>query len=304
MILLYLLILLFILVVLRFFLSQEGFENVPLDPRVQSMYETFVKWYNPFLVNWEKAITTAVSLGIEQEPQASPDEDTPPSPPPPVTRIQMNTYIADLSSKQNKPFPSITDPLPNDIDIATLPTLLATLPKDTTPYQNALIWMNEQMGQSQQSLQAALQGIPPTIEGFESTCQEVSQCIANNPEFVAQVAKQLDAQKAQTQDAQQTELLSRLAPFLNNPQLTEASKTNQSMANQLSDVQKQAESGELYSKLNLPGIEPDVKPTIPSGGFALSDMKQKDPQQYNQLKDNYKQWADVKLLIEQINRAL
>lgn len=304
MILLYLLILIFILVILRFFLSQEGFENVPLNPRIQSAYETFVKWYNSFLVNWEKAITIAVSLDIEQEPQASPDEDTPPSPPPPVTRNQMNTYIASLSSNQNKSFPPITDPLLNDIDAATLPTRLAALPKDTTPYQNALIWMNEQMGQSQQDLQTALQGIPPTIEGFESTCQEVSQCMANNPEFIAQVAQQLDAQKAQTQDTQQKELLSRLAPFLNNPQLTEASKSNQSMANQLGDIQKQAESGELYSKINLPGIEPDVKPTIPSGGFAFSEMKQNNPQQYNQLKDNYKQWADIKQLIEQINGAL
>jgi len=296
--------------------SQEAASPQTLDPRVQSMYEAFVKWYNPFLVNWEKAITTAVSLDIEQAPQINPAEEPSPSPPPPVTRTEMNTYIADLSSKQNKPFPPITDPLPNDMDAMTLPSRLAALPKDTTPYQNALIWMNEQMGQSQQELQAALQGIPPTIETFETaptpatpattppTCQEVSQCMANNPEFVAQVAQQLDAQKAQTQEEQQKELLARLAPFLNNPQLTDATKANQSMANQLGDVQKQAESGELYSKLNLPGIEPDVKPTIPSGGFAFSEMKQKNPQQYNQLKDNYKQWADVKQLMEQINRAL
>lgn len=316
-ILLFILLLFFLLVVLRLFAESiqqtEGFENGALPSTLQESYQRFVEFYNPFLVNWEKALTTAVSQEIPVAPQADPANPTPPSPPPPITRIQMNEYVNRLSDKLQKPLPQLTDPLPKEINTASLSMVLSQLPKNTTPYENALQWMNQQMKDAQQNLAGALQGVPPipAVEGFDAnapTCQEVSQCLANNPEFIAQVTQQVaqeqDAQKKQSAEEQQKELLQRITPFLENASLTQEGATNQELAKQLGGVQQQAESGELYSKINLPDKEPDAPLTIPAGGLVMADMQKTNPQQYNQLKDNYKQWFDVKQLIEQINRNL
>lgn len=315
MILLCLLFLVFVLVVLylgtRIGGNLDGFENGPLPPNVIDTYQRFVNFYNPFLVNWEKALTTAVSLEIPQAPQTDPDSPTSSSPPPPITRNQMNIYVNRLSDKLQQPLPFVTDQLPKDIDSTSLPSILPLLPKDMTPYQNALTWMNEQMRTSQQNLTGALQGIPPTIEGFDATaptCQEVSQCLSNNPEFIAQVSQQVAKDREQQQkksaEEQQKELLNRIAPFLQSASLTQATDTNQDLAKQLGTVQQQAESGELYQQINVPDNTPDIPIKVPSGGLALSSMKQTNPQQYNQLKDNYKQWFDLKQLMEQINGSL
>jgi hypothetical protein len=267
------------------------------------------------LVNWEKAITTAVSLQIQQDPLATPEDNTPiVSQPPPITRLQQNAYIAQLSQQLQKPLPQLTDPLPSEVDVASLPSLLTLVPTDPTLYQNALDWMNQQMQQSHQDLQQALQGIPPTVEGFDEiapstapVCKELVQCLAANPEVAAQLAQQnaqaQDAQKAQTSASQQEELLQRILPFLQNSQLLQAGQTNQTLAKQSDNIQQQAQSGELYQQLNLPK-EPDVPTVLPQGAFSLQQMQQYNPQQYNQLKDNYKQWFDMKQLIEQINKSL
>lgn len=316
MILLCLLFLLFLIVLLSLLASiTEGFDdNAPLPPTLLDSYHQFVDFYNPFLVNWEKSITTALSLEVQQAPQTDPDSPSPPSSPPPVTRIQQNEYIGRLSDKLKQPLPSITDALPKDIDNASLSSVLPLVPTDMTPYQNALAWMNQQMRDSQANLAGALQGIPPTtttVEGFDAaapTCQEISQCLSNNPQFIAQVSQQVAQDQAQQQqksaEDQQKELLQRITPFLQNASLSQSASTNQDLANQLNNVQQQAQSGELYNQLNLPDKEPDVPTVFPAGALSLSTMQQQNPQQYNQLKDNYKQWFDVKQLIEQINKSL
>lgn len=315
MILLWLLLLLFLLVLLSIYtrtaFNLESFENQALPVNVTRAYQQFVNFYNPFLVNWEKALTTAVSLEVPQAPQADPDSAPPPSPPPPITRNQMNVYVNRLSTQLGQPLPFVTDPLPKDIDNVTLSSILPQIPQDMTPYQNALTWMNEQMRTSQQNLAGALQGVPPTIEGFDAnapTCQEVSQCLSNNPEFIAQlsqkVAQEQEEQQKKSAEDTQKELLNRITPFLQNASLTQAVTANQDLASQLGTVQQQAESGELYQQINLPDKEPDIPVTLPSGSFALSTMEQTNPQQYNQLKTNNKQWFDLKQLMEQINRSL
>jgi hypothetical protein len=325
MILLILLILLFFLVVLHLStqstIRAEGFDinPPPLSPTVLDAYQRFVDFYNPFLVNWEKALTTAVSLDIPVAPMATPDSPAPPSSPPPITRIQMNEYVNRLSDNLKQPLPFVADPLPRDITLSSLSAILPQMPTDMTPYQNAMTWMNQQMRTSQDSLASALQGIPPlpavetvdTVEGFDataSTCQEMTQCLATNPAFIAQVSQQVvkDQEEQQNKSAedQQKELLNRITPFLQSAPLSQATTTNQDLAKQLAKVQQQAQSGELFQQINLPDKEPDAPVTLPSGGLALSTMEQTNPQQYNQLKDNYKQWFDVKQLIEQINKSL
>jgi hypothetical protein len=317
MILLCLLLVLFFLVVLTVYThpsnQTEGFDTDPtsLSPTVVASYQKFVDFYNPFLVNWEKALTTAVSLEIPVAPQDDPDNPTPPSSPPPITRLQQNEYVGRLSDKLQQPLPFVTDPLPREITLSSLSAILPQIPTDMTPYQNAMTWMNEQMQSSQQNLAGALQGIPPAVEGFDATaptCQEVSQCLANNPTFIAQVSQQVqesqEQQQKQSAEDQQQELLKRIAPFLESTPLSQATATNQDLAKQLAQVQQQAQSGELYQQVNLPNKEPDPPVSLPQGALALSTMQQTNPQQYNQLKDNYKQWFDVKQLIEQINRSL
>lgn len=316
MLLLILLILLFLLVVLSLS-TIEGFDTGSLPPNIVDAYQRFVDFYNPFLVNWEKALTTAVSMEIPQAPQADPATPSSPSTPPPITRLQMNDYVNRLSDKLNQSLPSLTDPLPKDIDGTSLPAILPQIPTDMTPYQNALTWMNQQMRDSQQSLAGALQGVPPTpmttattVEGFDataSTCQEMTKCLAN-PTFIAQVTQQVaqeqEEQQKKSAEDQQKELLNRITPFLQNTSLSQTSTVNQDLVKQLGTVQQQAQSGELYQQISLPDKEPDLPVTIPTGGMALSKMEQTNPQQYNQLKDNYKQWFDMKQLIEQINRSL
>jgi len=321
MLLLILLLLLFFLVVLSLHrkptTEAEGFANESPSPSVSptlvAAYQRFVDFYNPFLINWEKALTTSVSLETPIAPQDDPDNPTPPSSPPPITRLQQNEYVNRLSEKLKQSLPFVTDPLPREITLSTLPTILPQIPTDMTPYQNAIAWMNEQMRASQQQLASALQGTPPVsvIEGFDATtptCQEISQCLTNNPTFITQVTQQVkeeqEQQEKKSAEDQQRELLNRIVPFLESTSLSQASTTNQDLAKQLAQVQQQAESGELYQQINLPDKEPDTPVSLPQGAFALSTMQQTNPQQYNQLKDNYKQWFDMKQLIEQINRSL
>jgi len=307
MILLILLILLFLLVIVHLVVKRiEGFADIPLSNEFLENYKKFVDFYNPFLVNWEKAIVSAVSLDIPREPLSSPQQKTTDTKPPTISRIEQNTYIAKLSKDLQKPFPFITDPLPSSIDVHSLPELLNLIPKDSNSYQNALQWMNTKLEDSQQQLKQSLKGIPP-VETFVNQCGNVSQCLLDNQEFITKVGEEIRSselkREAQKREQQEKELMNRMNSFNQNTSLLQSAKSNQTLMKQADTTKQQAESGQLYKQLNLPDT-PSAPIILPKGSNTLTDMQKMNPEQYNQLKDNYSQLFSLKSLFEQINQNL
>jgi hypothetical protein len=80
-------------------------------------------------------------------------------------------------------------------------------------------------------------------------------------------------------------------------------QTNQRLVKEAEKVKQQAESGELYKQVNIPDRSIQLSPLAP-GDLTLSRMQETNPQEYNNLKDNYKPWFNIKSLIEQINRSV
>ena len=84
------------------------------------------------------------------------------------------------------------------------------IPTDTTPYINALNWMNTQLEKSQSNLGSALQGGSEGFDDMSSMCQDISQCLANNPQLAQQIAEELNAQIAQNVAQQEQQLIALL----------------------------------------------------------------------------------------------
>jgi hypothetical protein len=312
MILVILLVLLFILVMIRLVSNKiEGFENTAVEPlkkNVVDTYKRFTEFYNSFLSSWEKAIVSSASLDIPREALESPDQK-PSGTPPTISRDQQNAYATKLSQQLKKPLPPITDPLPpsTSINMNMLPELLQRIPKDPTPYQNALSWMNDQLRSSQDNLKKALQGVPFNMESFEDKCNGTSQCLINNEEFIRKVGDQVcsSEKRKQEQDRnqQQEELLKRMNAFITNTTLMKSLQDNQALVKQAEKVKQQAESGELYKQVKISEPSVQLPPLLPED-LALSKLQQTNPQEYNNLKDNYKPWFNLKTLTEQINRSV
>ena len=217
-ILLILLILLFILIILNLYTSipYEGFQtSVPLNSDTIQAYNNFLAFYNPFCANWQKAIVSSIAIDTPQEPLTSPSQvgtSTATTP----SDSDMNTYITQLSQQLGQPLPPVCISLPSTVDSTTIAQIIPMIPTDTTPYINALNWMNTQLEEAQSNLGSALQGGSPT-EGFDdmsSMCQNISQCLANNPQLAQQIAEELNAQNAQNVAQQEQQLMALLTPFV------------------------------------------------------------------------------------------
>ena len=303
MLLLLLLLFVFLLTILYIgYQKKEGFENEPLDSAFLQTYQSFAAFYNSFLKTWEKAIVTSVSLDVSREPLQSPTQ-TPSGTPPTVSRLEQNNYISKLSNQQNMPLPFMTDPLPSSVDRTSIPTLLKIIPTNVAPYQNALTWMNTQLELSQQNLSSSLQGMPPTMESFASQCGNVSQCLVKDQEFISKVSDEINSKHDRKQKQQENELMDRMNAFINNREVQQSAKTNQELVKQSEEIKKQAESGELYKQVNVSDRAVPVAP-MPPGGLDLTNMKQSDPQQYNQLQSNYSKLFSLKQLFEQVNQNI
>ena len=265
---------------------------------VSQKYKDFIKFYNLFLVNWEKAIVT--SIGLDQKPQElkkptqKPTQTKPPSP----TQTEMNIYIEQLSSKLNLPFPEITDALPRKMD----PSFVKTMPTDPTLYLNALLWMNKSLETSHKELEASMKGTKTdgftsdrfSIEGFDNanTCQQIVQCQQQSAEQQALALKK-----------QNEVIIANLNKFLNNEKLQNELKYNIELIAKSQDIQNKAQSGELLSEFKFPEGEPIIY-TLPDGHDSLTDMEKNDPAKYNDYKTNHSQWFSIKQMFDQINRSI
>lgn len=303
-ILLVLLIAVFFLLVIRLFTVREGFQSTTfdLDPSFVSQYEQFTKFYNQFMTNWQNTITTSIASETQQEPLASPSGSSTSSQPPQPSVAQMNEYITMLQQQLGQPLPQVTNSLPTEINSSQIPMLLQTLPHDPTPFNNALTWMNTQLQKSHASLGTALQGLP--VEPFQDTCQNIAQCIANNPQLAQELAQQISQQQKQQHRQIENQIIQILQSFNANQELQTALQTNQGLIQKSQEIQNQAQSGELYNQINIAGAKTQTQYTLPLGANALSDLQKSDPQKYNDYKQNYSQWFNIKSLIEQINSTL
>ena len=294
-----------ILLLLLMVWNREGFESPtgdPVRPETLQNYEAFAAFYKPFLLIWEKAIVTSYEL---QKPETSLDQVIKVFSAAP--RAELNAYITKLSQEKGLAFPPLTDALPERIAQPTLSLLLTLVPKDSTPYLNALTWMNTQLAEAQKGLAnmksvegfiwARMKGLPQ--EGFEiepfATCDDVAKCMDARDE-----AKQASDQAKQA--SQEQELIRRLATF-QNPTIQAAMKENRSLVEKSEQIQKDAQSGALLSQFSLPK-EISTPLIAPPGGSRLSELQKNDPAKYKSLQQQGGSMFALKGLIEQINRTI
>jgi hypothetical protein len=324
-ILLVLLGLLFILIILRLFTTvKEGFvsSQPSLSPTTTKAYTSFLEFYNSFCTNWQKAITSSVASELPQQPLTDPSQ-VQSSTAPNIPTTQLNQYITQLEQELSQPLPQICVEFPTSIDTTSIGKVISQMPTDVQPYINALNWMNQQMSQAHQNLGNALSGnsvsatksgttisdnisgnkSSNTKESFEDMCQDVSQCIANNPELAQQISQQIAEQNKQSVAQQEEQLMTLINPFLTNEDLKTANELNQQLVQKSQDVQNQAQSGELMNQVNVPEGTPVLPMVKPANSDTLSQMANSNPQRYNELKNNYSQLFSLKQTLESINGA-
>jgi hypothetical protein len=293
---LWLIVFLFVLLVVRlYFTTNEGFfmEEVPMDPETKEKYMKFIKFYNPFMVNWEKAIITSISLRAPAPaPLTSPSQMHDPSnrKPKQPSRTEMNLFIKELSEKEGRPFPPVTDPFPDQTNI--LPT---NLPEDQSVFHNALDWMNQQMVSAQQSLKDS------SNESF-ANCQEVSQCIANDPAAMDSIAAAQQKRQEKQQETQRKKTSAAMDKFITNPSLLYAMKKNVELAMESEETQNKAQSGQLLNEMKFPDNDPISFPMKkPANADKLKKLKQSDPAKYQEYEVNNRSMFSLKQSLDQIN---
>jgi hypothetical protein len=192
--------------------------------------------------------------------------------------------------------------LPSQLDADSLSQIIDDIPKSTSPFINALNWMNTQLVQAQANLGSALQG--SLVESFEDICDNVSACFDNNPEFVKRVAIDLANQQKQEQDLREEQLVKAVQPFLTETEFRKAFDKNIKLFKQAQDIQNKAASGELLNQINIPDADKKIIYTKPPGANNLIDMKRNNPAKYNELKTNNSKLFSTKSSFDQINAAL
>jgi hypothetical protein len=281
----YFIVLVILLTMLIMYLMKQvdGFEDV--NPVVQEKYKKFVAFYNPFQVNWKKAITSSAASDVEIQPLSSPDQTSSGSAPS-FSLSELNAKIEGIARELNKPLPYLTEPLPPKLDMA----LIKSIQLAPEPYINAMKWMNGKLEESHANMESALQGKKP--EGFADMCQQIDQC-----------NQQQQARLQQQQLSQQQQLGSQFDQITMNPTLQQSWKSNQALIAKSNNIQNQAQSGELMSQIDLPS-EPKIKYTLPAGSNKWKDMKENDPEKAREYEKNYGQWTNLKSWSDQINRNL
>jgi hypothetical protein len=281
---------------------KEGFQDIPLDASTIQAYNSFLNFYNPFCANWKKAIQTSVATEIPQQPLTDPSQVSSGSAPT-ISDDEMNAYIYKMAQDSSTPFPPICTQFPDQINSSNIMQIMQMMPKDAQPYINALTWMNVNLEKAHGNLGNALQG--QRVESFEDMCQDLTQCLANNPQLAQQLAQNINQQQQLQQQEEEQALVGAINPFIVNPGLQQLLQQNQDLVQKSQDIQNQAQSGELLNQMNLPAEQSTWgQPQMPPGGDKLKQMQNSDPARYNELKQNYGLWFNVKSLIEQINSNL
>lgn len=211
---------------LYYFNQIDGFQN-KLDPEIAKKYQKFVAFYNPFLVSWEKAIITSIGLETPVKPLTSPSQVSNASFTQP-SKAEINQYIQKMAKKMEKPFPPMTDPLPDHIEPEMIEEVLKNIPMKPSIYKNAIDWMNHGLETAQQQLDAMKkpEGFDVMdkyhmIEPFDN-CSEISKCLDAREEA-------REAAKIQKEKERQDKFGSLLDEFNNDTTLQLAAQKNQEL---------------------------------------------------------------------------
>jgi len=300
---LFIIIIVCLIIITYYFYQIDGFTN-KLEPDISQKYQKFISFYNPFLVSWEKAIITSIGLDTPIQPLTSPSQVSKASFTQP-SKTEMNQYIQKLIKKMGKPFPLLTEPLPDMIDPDRIEEIMMNIPMKSSIYKNALNWMNNGLETAQQQLDAMKkqpEGFDDTskyhmIESFED-CSQISKCLDAREE--ARVAAKIQQEKDS-----QNKFGQALDECNNDVELQAALQKNQELVKKAKMIQDQAQSGELLSQMNLGGNEdPKTHYVLPPGANYLDDMERYEPEKYNSYKENNKQAFFMAQYTNDINRNL
>jgi hypothetical protein len=255
------LLILFVIIIARLFCVTEGFADMAsqmsaqLAP-LQSDYQSLVTFYQSFMPTWEQAINADIRTNITQPPLTSPKETTSSSPPTP-SEDQLNEHIPQMEKEAGHPplyFPRINH-IPETLTPETLPAILAILvplagdsasyDRMFDPFNHALEYMNNNLSNVSQSLNAALH---PSSEGFYADCT----C---SPEMIANV---IQKQKDDEMKNQVSQITAILKAFTQNTSLQTNLATNQKHVAEMNDIKNKAQSGELLDSYQAP---PETEPS-------------------------------------------
>lgn len=296
-----------ILCIILYFIRQtEGFED-PIEPELIDKYSRFVAFYNPFLINWEKAIVTSIGLDTVIKPLTDPSQVGSPSASfTTPTRIEINAYIQNLEKTLKKPFPPLTDALPSTLDSALI-TELSQRPLDPSAYQNALQWMNKSLSAAHTQMDA----LKKSPEGFNSqrkegfdNCAEYTKCMSD-PEVLSNIAEAQNEQQAKKEKEKRKALEDKLDNINNNTIVQSEAKKNQELIEKSKEVEAQAKNGTLLNQFNLTNNDDSLSHFIkPLGLSKLEDMKKNNPAQYAANEKNNGKILELGTLLNSISNTL
>lgn len=181
-------------------------------------YKTFFNWETQFCSIWNDVIDNAIK--VDQ------------------TSDTKNDYIQTLEGKLGKQLVLCDSAFTANPDPRAVRSLI---PTSTDLYINTMNYMGQEISKIKQQTQAALQGIPPKPEGFETQSSQPCTCTPE-PESVTQ----------EKQDAI-TDIIEKLKQFnVNIPILQGQLTIIQSGLNDLNTYKEKAQSGEIYKEINIP----------------------------------------------------
>jgi len=287
----------------------EGFENQPVDPKIKEKYLQFVGFYNPFLVDWEKAIVTSIGLDTPVKELTNPGDTSTATFKAP-TQLEMNNYITKLEKTLNKPLPLITDPLPTRLT-STMVAQMANSPMDPTPYQNALqimVGYQEEAQRKMAEMKKSPEGFDDMnpywmTEGFES-CDQYKKCMTD-PDVVDAVAKAQAEQQARLQQKNQNELEKKLDRINGDKSIQSLTAKNKEYMRQAKEIEDKAKSGTLLNDFNLSNNDTSLDHFIkPKGLFNLENLKKYNPAQYAEYEKKNANIMSVAALNNSISNTL
>ena len=289
----------FCIVALYYLYQTEGFEN-PIDPVLQKKYSAFVAFYNPFLINWEKAIVTSIGLDTPVKELTDPSQVGSGSAFKGPTRAEMNTYIQKLEKTLNKPFPLVTDALPSTLDSTMITELEKRVSMNPSSYQNALQWMNASLSAAHQEMEAmkkSPEGFDvmdkyQLIEGFDN-CAQYSKCMDIYNE------QQLEKEKEKIKV-----LENKLDNINNNSMIQSEAKKNIALIQKSKEIEAQAKSGDLLNQFDLSNDDSSPSLVKPSGVDKLANMKKNNPKEYAKNEKNNGQMLGLGTLLNSISNTL
>jgi hypothetical protein len=295
-------------VALYYLYQTEGFEN-PVDPLLQKKYAAFVAFYNPFLINWEKAIVTSIGLDTPVKELTDPSQVGSGSAFKGPTRAEMNMYIQKLEKTLNKPFPLITDALPSTLDSTMITELPQRVSMNPSSYQNALQWMNASLSAAHREMEA----MKKSPEGFDvmdkyqliehfDNCAEYTKCMSD-PEVVSKIAAAQNEQQLKKEKEKRKVFENQLDNINNNSMIQSEAKKNVALIQKSKEIEEQAKSGDLLNQFNL--SNDDSPPLVkPSGVDKLANMKKNNPKQYAKNEKNNGQMLGLGTLLNSISNTL